>query len=190
MITTHLWFTWLQVAIERAKAARRVREDMMHLLDEGKQIADLLSSEFEASVVAIAACAHALDALYGSEVIPESVRGHGQKRPAKIREALKRVFNTGPVNGLWVGGFACLFNLRDAAVHAREKPAPPESHPVVGHTSKENASYTVESAEQAVEFALSVFRWCIDNPRTDAAAWAANMRRSVEQLENRWSDMA
>src|SRR6266567_2420115 len=49
LITTHLWITWLQVAIERTKAARLVREEMTRLLAEGEQIPQLLSSEFEAS---------------------------------------------------------------------------------------------------------------------------------------------
>lgn len=226
LITTHLWITWLQVAIERARAARLVREEMMRLLAEGKQISQLLSSEFEASVVAIAGCAHALDALYGSEVVPESARrlakeragcplenssrsarirpalklafGKGRlrcpnkdrsNRPGKIREALKLVFNTGKVNTPWVAQFEWLFDMRDSAVHAAEKPAPPELHPAAGHTSRENALYTVESAEQAVEFALSVFRWCVDHPRQKApetVAWAANMHLMVEQLESQW----
>lgn len=99
-----------------------------------------------------------LDALYGSTVILQAARGHGPHRPAKIREALKRVFNTGQVNTLWVAEFNWLFDLRDAVIHAEEKPASPVPHPAAGNTAPEHARYSVESAERAVDFALSVFR--------------------------------
>lgn len=36
LITTHLWFTWLRVAIDRAKEAHSVRDEMVRLLNEGK----------------------------------------------------------------------------------------------------------------------------------------------------------
>lgn len=116
-------------------------------------------------------------------MVPQSARNHGQNRPAKIREALKLVFQTGPRNQPWVSSFDWLFDLRDAAVHAGEKPTAPEPHPVLGHTSRENASYAMESAERAVDLAISVFRWRIDHPRNISADWAAAMRPLVEQLE-------
>lgn len=68
-------------------------------------------------------------------------------------------------------------------------PSPPEPHPVVGNTSAEYVRYTCEPAERAAGFALSVFRWCADNPRRTvpgAMEWAAAMRPIVEQLEVRW----
>jgi hypothetical protein len=185
LITVSLWFIWLEVAVERATEARRIRAEMVRLQGEGKPIADFLNPEFEASVVTIAACAHALDALYGSQVIPDNARNHGQNRPGKIREALKRTFNTGPVNTLWVDEFANLFDLRDAAVHAGETPSIPELHPIAGYTAKENTIYSMEAAEHAVDFALSVFRWCIDHPRAAATSWAASAEPLVSQLEQR-----
>jgi hypothetical protein len=82
---------------------------------------------------------------------------------------------------------AGLFDLRDAVVHAEEKPAPPVPHPAAGNTAAEHARYSVESAEQAVDFALSVFRRCVDHPQPDAASWAAVMRPLVDLMEHRWS---
>jgi hypothetical protein len=70
LITVHLWSTWLEVAVEQAEEARRARDEMTRLRSEGKEFAVQLGSEFRASVVAVAASAHALDALYGSTVIP------------------------------------------------------------------------------------------------------------------------
>lgn len=131
LLTASLWITWLSVAIERAQAARRVRNEMERLRDQGANPADLLSSEFEASIVAVAASAHALDALYGSTVIPQGVRGRwrdsSSSREGHIREALKCVFDTGRVNAPWVTEFGWLFDLRDSAAHARESAKPPRA---------------------------------------------------------------
>jgi hypothetical protein len=186
LITVSLWFIWLEVAVERATEARRMRAEMARLQGEGEQFADFLNLEFEASVVSIAACAHALDALYGSQVIPATARNHGQNRPGRIREALKRTFNTGPVNRPWVDEFERLFDLRDAAVHAGETPSVPELHPIAGYTARENTIYSLETAERAVDFTLSVFRWCIDHPRPGAESWVASVEPLVSQLEQRW----
>ena len=96
LLTAHLWITWLRVAIERAQQARRVREEMVRRRRQGANAADLLNDEFEASIVAVAASAHALDALYGSTVIPQSVRAQWRRssssREGHIREALKLKF--------------------------------------------------------------------------------------------------
>ena len=161
---------------------------MKRLYDDGDSSAasQLLSQEFRASIVAISASAHALDALYGSTVIPQTAHKLGQNRRGNIREALKRVFDTGKVNTPWVAQFEWLFEMRDAAAHAQEEALPPEPHPVVGNTGQAHARYTVESADRAVDFALSVFRWCVDHPRPKppgTAKWAADMTPTVTQLE-------
>ncbi len=65
LITVHLWSTWLEVAIEQADEARRAREEMTRLRSEAKEFAARLGAEFRASVVAVAASAHALDAAPG-----------------------------------------------------------------------------------------------------------------------------
>ncbi|MEV4619693.1 hypothetical protein AB0J74_13405 [Asanoa sp. NPDC049573] len=149
--------------------------------------------EFEASLIAVAASAHALDALYGSTVVPASVRqiwaSKGTKRHGKIREALKLVFNTGAVNARWAVDFAWLFDLRDAAAHPEEKPKASVPHPLGTNTAPEYVDYSVESAERAVELALSVLRWCVEHPRSaqpDVVRWAASHQSAVADLESLW----
>jgi hypothetical protein len=195
-MTANLWLAWLSIAIERAMEARRVRAEMLLLRDQGGEIVDLISDEFQASIVAVAASAHALDALYGSAVIPQSVRdqwrtsGKG-KRVGHIQEALKAVFDGGTVSKGWVSGFEWLFGLRDAAAHALEVAEPPVPHPAGVSTAQVYVSYSLESAERAVSFALLVFRWCVDHPRLInpmAVKWSADMHPLVEALERRWRD--
>jgi hypothetical protein len=84
------------------------------------------------------------------------VEAEGTKRHGKIREALKQVFDTGPVNHEWVSEFGWLFDLRDAAAHAEESPKTPVRHPIGTDTAPEQVDYSVESAERAVAFALGL----------------------------------
>src|SRR5439155_21838497 len=129
LITSNLWYSWMKVAIERMHTARAARAAAAVPGIPSNEISTWMSREFQASLVAVSASAHALDALYGSTVVPQAVRdmwkGKGTKRHGKIREALKQIFDTGQVNTKWVADFDWLFDLRDAALHAEEKPRPP-----------------------------------------------------------------
>jgi hypothetical protein len=61
--------------------------------------------------------------------------------------------------------------------------------PTGTNTAQEQVDYSVESADQAVSFALSVFRWCVDHPRTnlpEAVQWANTTRTTIEELEQHW----
>lgn len=119
------------------------------------------------------------------------MRGDRTKRHGKIREALKHVFLTGPVNTAWVDHFEWLFDLRDAAAHAEERPRSPIAHPLGTNTAPEQVHYSMESAVVAVELALSVLRWCVDHPRPsvpDAVQWAAVNQSTVDELERVWAD--
>jgi hypothetical protein len=195
-VTVQLWAHWLQIAIAQAREARNARSEMDRPGPSGMPPSlpsrDLLGDEFRASIVSIGASAYALDALYGSTVIPQAFRDQwpnsrgGPPREAKIREALKVQFSVGPVSTAWVGEFRWLFDLRDAAVHADERPAVTLPHPAGGSTAPEHIRYSVESAERAANFVLSVFRWCVDHPRLnkpEAVKWAAAARTLMRSLE-------
>lgn len=64
---------------------------------------------------------------------------------------LKHVFDTGPMNNRWVSEFEWLFDLRDAALHAQEKPRPLVPHPLGTGAAQEDVDYSVESAERAIK---------------------------------------
>ena len=191
VMTSHLWISWLRIAVDALAAAKAARAAFV-TEEDGVLKSQYTTDEFERSVVAVAASAHALDALYGSQLIDPSVRSGfatGTKRHGKIREALKSVADTGPVNTPWVTDFGWLFDLRDAAAHAEEQPKPAVPHPAGGgYRSQEQADYCVENAERAVDFALSVLRRCVDFPRVgndNAIAWAQAAREPLAALEQR-----
>jgi DNA-directed RNA polymerase subunit RPC12/RpoP len=190
-MTTNVWATWMRIAVDRAKAARAARHDALNNADKQPEH---LAREFENSMIGVAASAHALDALYGSSVIPSTVRStFKQKRTPRrdaIREALKTPFATGPMNNQWVAEFDWLFDLRDAAAHAEESLRPAVPHPVGTNVSDEWATYRVETAERAVTFALDVLQWCIDHPRPNLpkiVEWSNAYRSTVNTLAQRWT---
>jgi DNA-directed RNA polymerase subunit RPC12/RpoP len=81
LITIHLWLTWLRIAIERAQEGRGARQEMMSPGGQGES-ASLMRQEFEASLVAIAASAHALDALWLHRD-PSSLRDQWRQKGTK-----------------------------------------------------------------------------------------------------------
>jgi len=148
-----------------------------------------MSREFEAAIVAVSASAHSLDAFYGSSAISQAVRDQRKntstRRHGKIREALKQVFNTGPMNNHWTSEFEWLFDLRDAALHAQEKSGPPVLHPLGTGTAQESVNYSVESAERALNLAMSALAWCVDHPREslpDTVSWVSLHKQTVAKL--------
>ncbi|MEU5200396.1 hypothetical protein AB0G86_41210 [Streptomyces scabiei] len=199
-VAARLWPRWAGIAIDRALAARAARERAASANDLAAQ-SSALNEEFDAALVAVAASAHTLDALYGS-VVPEENRAEWRRkrtsRRSAVREGLKLVFATGPRNTTWVSEFKWLFDLRDASVHHEENPEETVPHPSLGtHTGPEYVAYSTESADRAVGLMLDVLRWCVDNPRPKtcttgrraptADRWAEVNEPVVIGLEGRWA---
>jgi hypothetical protein len=121
-ISYALWGQWGEIAVEREGIARAARAELVAQHRHGQDLAPAMLTELLASMVAISATAHALDALYGQLITPaikESGPRDDQRREAHIRECLKRRFDTGKRDQDWVSRFKRLFDLRDAAVHAK-----------------------------------------------------------------------
>ncbi|OEJ28964.1 hypothetical protein AS594_35630 [Streptomyces agglomeratus] len=199
-VAARLWPRWASIAIDRALAARVAREQAVAATDPAAE-SSALNEEFDAALVAVAASAHTLDALYGS-VVPATSRAQWRsnrtKRRTAVHEGLKLVFATGPRNAAWGDEFKWLFCLRDASVHHEEKPRKTVPHPSLGtHTGPEYAAYSTESADRAVRLMLDVLRRCVDHPRPQAPTtgpqaptadrWAEDNEPVVTGLESRWA---
>ena len=188
LISYALWAQWGDIAVEREGRARAARADLVALARYHEEFAPAMYKELLASMVAISAASHALDALYGQLVTPQ-IRTAGPKnapREAHIRECLKRRFNTGKRDGDWVREFDWLFDLRDAAVHAEEKKLPSVPHPSgVTHAGQVAYDYSAEAAVRAVELMLDVLNTCADDPKqSDAGAkqWADSYGPAIRTL--------
>ena len=189
LISYALWSQWGQIAVEREVTARTARGELVAQHRHGQESASAMLTELLASMVAISAAAHALDAFYGQLVTP-AIKKDGPKddkgREAHIRECLKRRFDTGKRDREWVSRFQRLFDLRDAAVHAEVKSLPAVPHPSgVGNAGQVNADYSAEEAVKAVDLMLDVLNTCVQNPKpsdAEAEAWAVGYGRAVETL--------
>jgi hypothetical protein len=181
-----MWIWWSHIAVDHEREAREARQLAI------SSAAGQLSRETYASMIAVSASAHALDALYGAvkELLPNAPQA--QKRWACILAVLKEAFTVrgGAGGGRWACEFEWLFGLRDAAVHFRETTNPTVPHPAGVHTGVENVMYSLEAAERAIALLLEVLDVCTAFPRPGIAsvvAWATRMRPSFEDIKSRRS---
>jgi hypothetical protein len=194
---TALWIQWSSIAIEREGIARDARNRMVGLHRAGRQYGEPFETEFAASLVGVAAAAHALDALYG-HLADKAIKAVGPKdgkgRDAHIRDCLHRRFKlTNQVGTRWVTEFGWLFDLRDAAVHARYEVRPSVPHPSgVASSGTMNRDYSVEASIRANDLVFDVFDVCLGRPRKSdrvAVDWARDYRPAIEQLVERLADV-
>jgi hypothetical protein len=184
-----LWLQWGEIAVEREGSARAARAELVAQHHHGQTYSPALYDEFLAAIVAISAAAHALDALYG-QLITTAIKSAGPKtgagREAHIRECLKRRFHTGKRDQHWVAEFGWLFSLRDAAVHAEERPLPGVPHPSgVCNSGQMNADYSADTAMRAVDLLVDVLTTCVDNPKPqdkEAEIWATRYNPATQNL--------
>jgi hypothetical protein len=189
MIIHALWVQWGEIAVEREASAREARALLVAQHRHGQAYGSAFDAEFTASLVAVSAVAHALDAMYG-QLITETIRAAGPKsgvgREAHIRECLKRRFDTGKRDRHWVAEFGWLFGLRDAAVHARVELLPPAAHPSgIGRSGQMTADYSTDAAMRAVDLLIDVFTTCVANPKPndqEAKNWATSYDPTVQSL--------
>jgi len=186
LVRSHLWIWWAEIAIDQLRQARAFRAQAIEVRasgDESSRFAELIGQETKAAMVAIAAAAHALDALFGAvrELVPEAKTN---RRWSTILETLKRtsVIKGSAGGGRWAREFEWLFDLRDSALHFQESQAETVPHPTGTNTGPENVLYSLEPAERAVALLLEVLETCTADPRPPLDEWAKTMRPTVDSL--------
>lgn len=184
-----LWPFWADIAVTNRLNAAEARRQL-HIV-----------AEFRAALVGIAACAHALDAMYG-QLINDDVRAHAPgwraSRHANIRACLCRRFKIDNATGRrWRREFSWLFGQRDAAVHAEYEMRVMIPHPSGGdlHASPLFTDYSLERLDRGVGLLLDVLAVCAANPRdADAAEFTPRYRelhaQLLSRLGGRWPDPA
>jgi hypothetical protein len=188
-LATRLLLQWSYIAIGQERAAWDARRAL-----EGAKAANEpveLDRELRPSLIAVAAAAHALDALYGEIrdlVLPDEVSRKwsddprsGPSRPIKLQETLKHGCKIAADR--WRVDLVRLFDLRDAAVHPQVQFRPPTPNPVVGaRTAVEYMDYRAEAATWAVDLLFEVLETCVESAKPPLLAWAKGLRGSVERL--------
>ncbi len=180
---------WAQIAVSNAHAARRARQGLADAQRRGSPLEFALAAELHASLIAISAAAHAVEALF-AELKPLVVtadaakrwKQNGTKRRGQIRETLRQGFRL--VGEHWGRDFDWLFDLRNAALDPGLAAGDPHagSHPLGIGAAPEFCEFTSEQAERAARLVVDVFRTCAAYPWPATRAWADRMEPVVEKL--------
>lgn len=184
LIASYVYFTWAEIAIEQEELARVARAELLAAGDDA-EVGAQLAREYRAAMQAVAAAAHSIDGLYGVLAPPVRVRGVRQR---VILERLKLLFDLRKKGSEWLPRFDWLDDLRDSAVHPKFGAEEAEPHPSGINVARENATYTVETAMQAVDLMLEVLAACMAVPKIgepDAVRWAEGAREGIDRLHAR-----
>jgi len=172
---------WFVIAVEHERAAIAARKRAVATPDGSAEMAQAFDDELRAAMVAIAAAAFAIDALYEkiNALLDPELRPHfsdAVKRSGRIVETLKAALDLGKRAQVWQTEIPRLFALRDDEVHFESSFHPAEPHPTgTSNVSRENLIYSAEEATRAVDLAVEVLTVAYSSPRKDAAglvAWA------------------
>jgi hypothetical protein len=198
-VRTHFWTLWAEIAIEQEAASRRARTAAQQLMAQhSSEAVEMLARELKASIVCVAAAAHAIDAVNAvfktRFADPRRVTWSRNRtpRPMQIFETLRSAATLGRATEIWRVELGWLFGLRDAAVHFEEADRDTEPHPLGTNTAPENVRYSSESSQRAVDFLLEVLNRATLSPRArypEVAKWASTYRIDVERLMDKRSQL-
>jgi hypothetical protein len=162
---------WFQIALEHERAALEARARAVAAEDGSSEMGQAFDDELRAAMVAIAAAAFAIDALYvkvsGMLAPAEHPRfDEGVKRAGRIVETLKVALELGARAQHWQRAIPELFDLRDDLVHFEGQPYETEPQPTgKSNVSRESVIFTAGAATEAVDLALEVLSVTYSSPR-------------------------
>lgn len=155
-VTMHriMWPVWFKIAVDHELKARALLSSM---LDRG--VPDGLSQELEESIVAVAAAAHTIEALYGEVKYRIPKQKKPKKRYLEVVRGIALACGIEPLEmSRLESSIKWLFDLRDFAVHPYTKPETPVEHPTGANTGVEHAMYNAVQAGKALDLAMELMR--------------------------------
>jgi hypothetical protein len=188
-VGTRLMLHWSDIAIEQEAASHLARREIEASMKEGQGLE--IDRELKPSMVAIAAAAHALDALYGEVrdlALPPNIlatwrdRRARPSRPRQINEVLKQGFDIGRADRFEERLDKLISELRGQAVHPETSSNAPSRHPLGVGVAREYVLYRCETATEAVALLMDVLETCAANPKPALTAWSDDLRPSFERL--------
>jgi hypothetical protein len=201
-----LWSYWEQIARDHAAKAELCRPSDQEIDEISKKLRDAdqdqpeeADREKEAtktpesngqesgnnqeefpSLIAVAAAAFAVDALYGAIKPLVNPPRSDAARCRQIVECLKLGFRVGPQGSEWLSEMDWLFETRDNAVHHAEEHRPLVVVRVTEHTvvagGSESFAFSAESARRAADLCSEIIKTCIENPKPATSEWANQAR--------------
>ena len=196
VLTTHLWVHWSDIALDATVRAREARDDQK-LATDTSEASTFIAVETRATLVAVAASAHALEAFANqiSECLPEPLRKVPQRPAARrIRRTLATAFVID--ESLWGQQLRTLFTLRNESLHYREVPGEPQSHPARAdlRTSKVDADYNADEATRSGSVLVGLPSDCWRGLRPGAefeptVRYCGQLAASLKLLRERWAEI-
>ena len=175
------WSNWSYICVDHAKVARRERDALVAGWAGTSHDAERMLAEMNASLVAVAAAAFALEAFH-ADIAPSLGReadarvGRGKARGyilATFREAM-------PAAGRWQRDIEWLFKARDAEVHFVGEFAPLVRHPAIPtNVALETVTFSVEAAERAVDLLIRFWTHLFQGRTVDRLQSWVSQRDSV-----------
>jgi hypothetical protein len=180
-LRTRLVLHWADIAIDQERLARDGRAD----LERGREVGECRpKAEFHPALIAVAACAHSLDALYG-EFAQLVGPVEASKRWAQVAGILELAVERDVEP--WRPRLQTLFtDLRNPAVHPKAEGKEALPHPVFeANAPAEYAICTVEAVRESVDLLFEILSACVEAPKAPVVAWANDTRALVEGLQRR-----
>jgi hypothetical protein len=155
-----MWARWIEVAVEHELEARRAYLDIV-----AKPESDAILREFRASLVAVTAAAHTVEAVFGDikYLIPPQPRR--SKRHQELRHGFRVAFGvSGATDERLAEELNRLFTLRDSAAHPYTESEPPARHPAGINTGVEHSQFNAITSRRAVDAAMAALELAASPP--------------------------
>jgi hypothetical protein len=162
-----MWARWIEIAAAHELAARIAYDEI-----RSGQTAKL-TEELRQSLVAIAAAASTVEALYEDVkyLIPERPRYHSAAE--RVSDGLSTAFGLPQdTSTILLEELTWLFDRRNGGLHAYAEPEAPQLHPAGVNTSAEASRFNGPESHKALWIALKVLQYAADPP-LPANRWVA-----------------
>jgi hypothetical protein len=166
-VATELWVIWAEIAIEQSRLAREARPVWVAQREAGEEWD--MNIELKPAMVAITACAASLDG-FEALVKQEGVQvpqppGKEPGRADWIWATLRASFDVKQHTNRWLPALNRLFALRNVTGGGLVHPKtvfddPSKEHPVVPGVSVTRATYTRETADEALALLREIYGAC------------------------------
>lgn len=175
-----MWARWLEVAIEHELEARQAY--LLIKSDPGTG----LTREFPASLVAVSATAHTVEALFGDIKYRIPRQPLRKPRHSELRHAFQLAFGIPDQAAQRLANeLQWVFASRDQAIHPYTELLPTRQHPSGIHTGEENSWFNAVTSSRAVETAMGVMRWAASPPQPHSRwveRWAVERQAYFERV--------
>lgn len=104
------------------------------------------------------------------------------RRPMRVLETMKRGFAVGQSAAGWSKELAWLYDLRDAAVHARVSPEQTAPHPSGLSVAVTNHLYAAPATARALRLLADFLRQCLSRPKAsnkELVTWCDEQKRAA-----------